>query len=406
MFETCRLGTRISMTSSSEEYRFVEIIPPHVESSEESGQSYVEAYVTSVEPHRCGLVVKQVTNGLPSNKDLSHLKRVRRRLDQLQQQPALISASSSSALQMDELPSSGKGDAAANKRRKTCSGASSSPTLDILLGSCSALDHHFLSINDKRDNQEQQIAATPTAAATILAEKFNLQNVFRVKVPGRYADSRTEWEEFNAVWPTTFYPMRTLEHRANQLELTESDKKQMISGSCAAIGDVNENANDELPSHAGAVVVHSTNGQVLSRASDERKRQHNSHLRNPLETSIIFAIQGLSRVEREAAIGSGMDSPEFQKGQYLCTGCDLYTTKEPSVFEAMALVHARIRRVVFMTNFIGNDASTEQYVKGLTEQFVHNLPGTNHKFRAFACQHQPVETTTQKSRTPNSAHNT
>uniref|UniRef100_A0A7S2V9B5 Uncharacterized protein n=1 Tax=Entomoneis paludosa TaxID=265537 RepID=A0A7S2V9B5_9STRA len=101
----------------------------------------------------------------------------------------------------------------------------------------------------------------------------------------------------------------------------------------------------------------------------------------------MFAIQGMSRLEREMATRQGMDSADFQKGQYLCTGYDVYTTQEPTVFEAMSLVHARVRRVIFLEP---NDDSDNQkdgspQVRGLTEKFVHHLPGTNHKFRAFCC---------------------
>lgn len=58
---------------------------------------------------------------------------------------------------------------------------------------------------------------------------------------------------------------------------------------------------------------------------------------------------------------------------------DVYLTKEPSVYEAMALVHSRVRRVVFgikdsgMGGLGGSSRSTG----------IHCLPGTNHHYRAF-----------------------
>ena len=74
-----------------------------------------------------------------------------------------------------------------------------------------------------------------------------------------------------------------------------------------------------------------------------------------------------------------MDSDSFKNGQYLCTGYDVYLSKEPGVFESMALVHSRVRRVIFcMSNKddggLGGTGSAAS---------VHELPGTNHRFRAF-----------------------
>ena len=63
----------------------------------------------------------------------------------------------------------------------------------------------------------------------------------------------------------------------------------------------------------------------------------------------------------------------------MCTGYDIYLTKEPGIFESMALVHARIRRVVFYRcsedgglGGGGNDSS------------INSLPSTNHRYRAFS----------------------
>lgn len=56
-------------------------------------------------------------------------------------------------------------------------------------------------------------------------------------------------------------------------------------------------------------------------------------------------------------------------------------TQEPGVFEAMALVHSRIRRVVF--------GIPDKEAGGLGGSHkvmaIHSLPGTNHKYRAFCC---------------------
>jgi len=110
---------------------------------------------------------------------------------------------------------------------------------------------------------------------------------------------------------------------------------------------------------------------------------------NPMCTSVLLAIQGVSRRERQNALGCGMETQEFQTGQHLCTGYDVYLTKEPNVYEAMALVHSRVRRVIFgvadkgMGGLGGVANSTNSSSRSCENTGVHSLPGTNHHFRAF-----------------------
>lgn len=89
----------------------------------------------------------------------------------------------------------------------------------------------------------------------------------------------------------------------------------------------------------------------------------------------------MSRRERSNAIGLGMSSSEFASGQYLCTGYDLYSTMEPDIYEAMACVHSRFRRVIFG---ISKEGIGGLGGSGLANA-VHSLPGTNHHYRVFKC---------------------
>lgn len=84
-----------------------------------------------------------------------------------------------------------------------------------------------------------------------------------------------------------------------------------------------------------------------------------------------------------------IDHPYFYP-QYLCTGYDAYLTKEPEIYEAMALVHSRIRRVIY-----GIGDTLNGGLGGTGDQnAVHCLPGTNHHYRVFKCATLNADTTT------------
>lgn len=244
-----------------------------------------------------------------------------------------------------------------------------------------------------------------------LVTKYDLKLEER-QLPGRPATCKHELTTiYNPVWPTLFFPKNTDEV---VLALSDDEVNAMIEGMKRAISDSHSSrrqlelwhtkehehemlsTGSILPKNSemcGAVIQNPVSGEIISRASNERKRLMASEigifpdLENPLCTPTLLAIQGVSRREREAAIDLGMNSTEFKSGQYLCTGYDVYLTKEPDVFEAMSLVHSRARRVVFGVA----DGIHGGLGGSVGENAVHSLPGTNHHYRAFYCSNNNCE---------------
>ena len=223
-------------------------------------------------------------------------------------------------------------------------------SLDILVGSVSAVDDYLCS------------KYTSLSLTTIL-ERYNLSttssNFIRKSLPGRPAHTKDELNQWNtSVWPTLFYEEKTVQYKEDQLALTIEEVEMMKKGMDAALKDAlaaqqqckvwwekydtNASKNEILPTLSGVAALNPQNGVVVSKASDERHLQaimsEEDTLEekkstdqstavcidkwtffpeevNPLCTPVLLAIQGVSRQERQLALGVGMQSEEFKRGQ-------------------------------------------------------------------------------------------
>jgi tRNA(Arg) A34 adenosine deaminase TadA len=377
---------------------FVEILPKT--DAAKHSRAYTEAYVGTVDPKQCGALIQRLSVALPLTAptpppsrrsedgspapDLSCLKRVKR---------TLLPNPEGNANESSSCGASANGDsnsqpAPSTKRRLSSDrNGQSGVVLQVLLG---PVDQVETFVMESSSHSSEALTSQPIEDR--IERTFNLRGLERVVVPARPADSEAEWKEFQKVWPSSFYPHRSTEFREQSLQLTRDELEQMKRGIHEALQDASELASSSSSSSSGnhcvrggAVVVDPVTGRTVARSSAEYDLQNSSCCSdpatiNPLQTSVVLAIQAVSRIERRNAERSAsMDNPEFQAGQYLCTGYDVYTTAEPSPYEAMALVHARIRRLVF-------GCPTEHGGGGITEHRVHALPGTNHKYRAFVCR--------------------
>jgi len=355
---------------------FIEIIhnPP-----EEILPEWIECYIIeNLDPKYCGPLARDLnailplristqTNDVQSTSsscivkehdttilfpNTEHLKRIRRRpaTDEEvrsrkieDEYPTKQDSKESTGVACDIHPTK-KAKINSKKKKQT------SYSLDILVGSVSAVDDHLCSKE-----------STSSLSLTTILERYNLStstsSFIRKSLPGRPAHTKDELNQWNtSVWPTLFYEEKTVQYKEEQLALTIEEVEMMKKGLDEALKDAlaaqqqckawrekdTKSNNDILPTLSGVVVLNPQNGVVVSKASDERHLQaiisEEDTLEekkstdqsaavmcsqwtcfpeetNPLCTSVLLAIQGVSRQERHIALGAGMESEEFKRGQ-------------------------------------------------------------------------------------------
>jgi tRNA(Arg) A34 adenosine deaminase TadA len=284
---------------------------------EEERPRTVKAYMMPIEPKDCSKVVKHLAAELPLPDTLSHLKRVR------------------------------------NPQNQTCTSNEN---------------------NDKKKKQKLMlqvlIGQDPSIPLSFLSSTTTLAALEPVTVPGRSPKSKLEWQEFKQLWPTSFLPLNSHEHQEQLLALSKVEVTKM-----------KQIMDDHVLPKNQVVIVDPSTFTIISSSTDEYQLQTSIIDNNPLATPILLALQGVSRMERQAA--SALSSESFSKGQYLCTGYDLYAPYEPTVFEAMSSLHHRIGRVIYSSGGEGGESQCRVWRNGLSQHYIHCLPGTNHRYRAF-----------------------
>ena len=350
----------------------------------------VECYVCQVQPKDCKSIINHLNflplvsfddkvytkhlkeNGIYPWPLLGHLRRVRRYTSPCDHSEALTDMDEE---ECDEPP----------KKRKAMCSNDSHMKLEVLIGSVAQVDDILQKdIYDDSRNRLEKLFST-----------YSLQPIKRY-LPGRSARNQNELHSWNSKdggngwWPSLFFEEQTEEFKQRVMHIDPAEEQMMLQGMYACIDDAEKYREEEmLDQFDGAIVMCPTTRNIVSssytefktKISHETKEESETRksllLENPLNTSVILAIQGVSRIEREAAMGNGILSSTFKQGQYLLNGYDLYLTKEPGAFEAMASLHSRIRRIIFGVRNVEDG--------GLVDLELHCLPGTNHRFRVFEC---------------------
>lgn len=231
--------------------------------------------------------------------------------------------------------------------------------LEVLLGAVSEIDKYLFHQQVQNDNDSVQTKSKGFKLQQII-QSYNLK-LNKKDLPGRPAKSQAELLEWNQSnwWPTLYFAKQSDEFKESELELDlmKEEYGTMTQGMKAAFSDAKMykehgiEVDDEFM--YGAVIICPTTAKIISTSFDEmdaivrenscsssdgdgndchdrsegkyqqaqngnsmdEEKVRNLLFECPLSTPVMFAIQGVSRKERKAAIGLGMDNDEFKNNQ-------------------------------------------------------------------------------------------
>lgn len=213
---------------------------------------------------------------------------------------------------------------------------------------------------------------------------LDLDSLREVKVPSRVPKTREQYNKANVFWPCAYREDKYLEKFLSNTLFSEEEVAEHSSWMREAV-----KAAKRSKTPVGAVVVDPLTKTLLATASDDR-------FSNPMKHAVMVVVDLVARTQggglwqlkegdfvfKQNAVKlsvshskrdfEGVEKPE---GPYLCTGYDVYVTREPCAMCAMALVHSRVRRL-----FYGRES--ENGALGTLAK-IHTLRGLNHHYEVF-----------------------
>lgn len=218
------------------------------------------------------------------------------------------------------------------------------PVLWLMLGPC---EYHFTVKDWQRLLTKDGLDTTPLKIIT-----FNL-------VPSRMPRTRqeyTQWRE-SGYWPTSFHEPRT-ELKAEALELQR-------------ITILGETFLPQLVDSSHSVIIVDPRRPIQDAQVQSWRVNETITSDSILDTPIMRAIELVATTQRHSLVMA-----KDRMVPYLCTDCIIFCRQEPSLMEAMALVHSRAKAVIFM-----DPDPKRGSLYSVTR--LQGIPGLNHYFSVY-----------------------
>ncbi|XP_054984241.1 probable inactive tRNA-specific adenosine deaminase-like protein 3 [Sorex araneus] len=245
---------------------------------------------------------------------------------------------------------------------------------------------------------EPAAAPVPSLAQLLPAPAVDPRGLgapFLVAVPARPPLTRRQFEAARAHWPTSFHEDRQVT-RALAGQLFSAPERAALQAHMERAVRAARGAAARGLRAVGAVVVDPAGGRVLATAHDCRSAHQPLLHAAMVCLDLVARGQGRGAHQLDLAGHPGCsyapppraragavrklaeaESEADADGQvpYVCTGYDVFLTREPCAMCAMALLHSRVRRVFY-------GAASPDGALG-TRFRLHARPDLNHRFQVF-----------------------
>lgn len=214
-------------------------------------------------------------------------------------------------------------------------------------------------------------------------DSSGLGEPFLVEIPANPPLTRPQFEKASKHWPTSFHEDKQVTS-ALKGQLFTADQKAKMQDYMTAAVQAAKSGREMGMDAVGAVIVDPESEQIVAVGHDCKRGAHPLHHAVMVCIDLVACGQGGGAYNYDKYPACQFSSSEsFRNGcnlketgqPYICTGYDLYVTREPCVMCAMALVHSRINRVFY-------GAPSADGALG-TKYKIHCQKDLNHRFEVF-----------------------
>ncbi|XP_051567087.1 probable inactive tRNA-specific adenosine deaminase-like protein 3 [Myxocyprinus asiaticus] len=234
-----------------------------------------------------------------------------------------------------------------------------------------------------KDVQKMDASEEVTLADLLCTHSFDSRGLgepFLVEIPASPPLTRAQFEKASKYWPTSFHEDKQVTSALRGQLFTADQKAKMQEYMMAAIKAAKYGRERGMDA-VGAVIVDPESERIIAVSHDCKNVSHPLHHAVMVCIDLVACGQSGGAYKYEKYPACHYSSPETlsnakETGQpYICTGYDLYVTREPCVMCAMALVHSRINRVFY-------GAPSADGALG-SKYKIHCQKDLNHHFEVF-----------------------